>query len=65
MKHNETVNVWSHLIGVMLMLLLITLLGFTFASTFSSSGIENTNIQKINSYFNPLYDKIVNFTQLE
>ena len=65
MKHNETVNVWSHLIGVLVMLVLILLLGFTFASNFSSSRLENTTIQKIDSYFSPLYDKIANFTQLE
>ena len=65
MKHNETVNVWSHLIGVLVMLVLIVLLGFTFASNFSSSRLENTTIQKIDSYFSPLYEKISNFTQLE
>jgi len=65
MAHNETVNIWSHLLGVIMMLILIIFLASSVASNFSNTRFTHNTAEKINGYFNPLYNQIANFTELE
>jgi len=65
MAHNETINIWSHLLGVVLMIVLIVLLGASVASNFSNTRFTQNTVEKVNEYFNPMYSQIANFTELE
>jgi len=47
------------------MLILIIFLGITASETFTDSRIATNAIDKVNNYFNPMYIKIANFTELE
>lgn len=64
MFHNESVNVWSHLGGAIILTIICVFLAF------SVSHIDTHNIQEfvqheVKELFEPIHAKLPNFTQLE
>lgn len=64
MIHNESVNVWSHLGGAIILIILIVGL------CFSVSSVDTQNIKQfvqveVKELFEPIYEKLPNFSELE
>lgn len=64
MVHNELVNVWTHLAGAIVLIILFIFLCFS-VSNYDPTSLKTFVSQEANQYFESLYSKFPNFTQIE
>jgi len=64
MIHNESVNIWTHLAGAIVLIIICIALCFSVASI-DTKNLKNFVQTEIKDLFDPVYERLSNFSDFE